>query len=296
MDFQVEDKKYLPHVTENSCLNIFGETKVTFVMLLMSIIFIYVIVFFVLGKKSTMSGGSTQGTSSSNMMIFALEILLWIVLIYVIYINLHKYNNNNYDFQSRMVNLFDSRLSELNVDSSLNDNANQECKKEDNGKEVFHISNNKFTFEEARDICETYGARLATYDEIEDSYNNGASWCSYGWSQGKLALFPTQKALYNELKTIPGHENDCGRPGINGGYFKNKLQKFGANCYGVKPKPTQKDKDYTHAMNHFPQNADGKDLKSIYDKYIIAPFNKDKWTMTKSPNVEIPSIETSKAK
>ena len=111
MDFQVEDKKYLPQVTENSCLNIFGETKVTFVMLLMSIIFIYVIVFFVLGKKSTMSGGSTQGTSSSNMMIFALEILLWIVLIYVIYINLHKYNNNNYDFQSRMVNLFDSRLS-----------------------------------------------------------------------------------------------------------------------------------------------------------------------------------------
>lgn len=294
MEVQVEDKKYLPQVTEKSFLNIFGETKITFIKLLIGIILIYVVVFFVLGKgKSKLSGGSPQG-SSSNMMIFALEILLWIVLIYVIYINLHKYNNNNYDFQTRMVNLFDSRLSELNVDSSLNDIASEECKKEDDGKEVFHIANNKFTFEEARDMCETYGARLATYDEIEDAYDNGASWCSYGWSQGKLALFPTQKALYNELKTIPGHENDCGRPGINGGYFKNKLYKFGANCYGVKPKPTQKDKDYTHAMNHFP-NTDGKDLKSIYDKYIIAPFNKDKWT-SKSPIVELPSMDASSEK
>ena len=279
MEVEVEDKTYLPQITEKSFLNIFGDTKISFIVLLIFIIFIYIVMFFVLGKSGL--SGPSSGGSSSNMIVFCLEVILWIVLVYVIYINLKKYDNNNYDFQTKMVNLFDSRLSELSVDATSNNDTNdteaKKCEPIDNGEEVFHISDNKFTYEEARDICETYDARLANYDEIESAYENGANWCSYGWSQNKLALFPTQKALFNQLKTIPGHENDCGRPGINGGYFKNKLNKFGANCYGVKPKPTKKDKDYTHAINHSP-DIGNKNIKSVYDDYIIAPFNKDKWT------------------
>jgi len=278
MEVEVEDKLYLPQISEKSFLNIFGDTKISFIVLLIFIIFIYIVIFFVLGNTG-LSGVSSNG-SSSNIIVFGLEIVLWIVLIYVIYINLKKYDNNNYDFQTKMVNLFDSRLSELSVDATSNKDDNAQvnnCETIDNGEEVFHISDNKFSYDEARDICETYGARLANYDEIEAAYENGANWCSYGWSQDKLALFPTQKTIYNQLKTIPGHENDCGRPGINGGYFKNKLNKFGANCYGVKPKPTQKDKDYTHSINHSPSIGD-KNVKSVYDEYIIAPFNKDKWT------------------
>ena len=42
-------------------------------------------------------------------------------------------------------------------------------------------------------------------------------------------------------------------------------------------KPTKKDKDYTHAINHSP-DIGNKNIKSVYDDYIIAPFNKDKWT------------------
>ena len=29
--------------------------------------------------------------------------------------------------------------------------------------------------------------------------------------------------------------NNCGRPGVNGGYFDNPNIKFGVNCYGQKP-------------------------------------------------------------
>ena len=61
------------------------------------------------------------------------------------------------------------------------------------GKEVFHIPNNKYTYKDAKAVCKAYGARLANYDEVENAYNKGGEWCSYGWSKNQLALFPTQK-------------------------------------------------------------------------------------------------------
>ena len=34
-----------------------------------------------------------------------------------------------------------------------------------------------------------------------------------------------------------GKGDECGKPGINGGYFSDPTMKFGVNCYGVKPDP-----------------------------------------------------------
>jgi len=50
-----------------------------------------------------------------------------------------------------------------------------------------------------------------------------------------MALFPTQQATWQALQTDPVNKTNCGRPGINGGYFDPQT-KFGVNCYGVKPK------------------------------------------------------------
>ena len=49
--------------------------------------------------------------------------------------------------------------------------------------EVFHISDNTYTYDEANAICKAFDSRLATYEELENAYNNGAEWCSYGWSR-----------------------------------------------------------------------------------------------------------------
>lgn len=280
MDVEIEQNTYLPHVNEDVITGLFGDTKISFIILLIFIVVVYIAIFFLVGETSIV--GSSLGTTSSNMIVVCLEIMLWVVLIYIIYINLKKYDTRNFDFQMKMEDLFNSKVSELSVNAKNTDTdteTNCETELDKESKEVFHIADNNFTYEEARDVCDMYDARLATYDEIETAYNKGANWCSYGWSRDKLALFPTQKALFNELKTIPGHENDCGRPGINGGYFGNKHLKFGANCYGVKPKPSQKDKDYTHATNHIPTVKDGEDKPSLLDNYIIAPFNKDTWTI-----------------
>lgn len=109
--------------------------------------------------------------------------------------------------------------------------------------EVFNVSDNLYTYDDAQAICTAYGAKLATYDQIEDAYNNGAEWCNYGWSDGQMAFFPTQKETWNKLQQTKNRKNDCGRPGVNGGYFGNPLLRFGVNCYGKKPPPSQADLD-----------------------------------------------------
>ena len=107
--------------------------------------------------------------------------------------------------------------------------------------EVFNISNNLYTYDDAQAICSAYGAELATYDQIEDAYNNGGEWCNYGWSDGQMAFFPTQKTTWDKLQKTTDSKNNCGRPGINGGYMANPYIKFGVNCFGKKPSPTDAD-------------------------------------------------------
>jgi hypothetical protein len=104
--------------------------------------------------------------------------------------------------------------------------------------EVFNISNNLYTYHDAQAVCSSYGAQVATYDQIEDAYKHGGEWCNYGWSQDQMIYFPTQKATWEKLQQNPTTKNNCGRPGINGGYIANPYVRFGVNCYGKKPKPT----------------------------------------------------------
>ena len=107
--------------------------------------------------------------------------------------------------------------------------------------EVFNIANNLYSYDDAQVICTAYGARLATYDEIEDAYNKGGEWCNYGWSEGQMIFFPTQKSTWDKLQKDPKKKNTCGRPGVNGGYMQNPYLRFGVNCYGKKPKPSDAD-------------------------------------------------------
>jgi hypothetical protein len=109
--------------------------------------------------------------------------------------------------------------------------------------EVFNVSNNLYTYDDAQAICKSYGSRLANYDDIEEAYEDGGEWCNYGWSEGQMIYFPTQKASWDKLQTDPKNKNNCGRPGINGGYIDNPYVKFGVNCFGKKPAPTQSDID-----------------------------------------------------
>ena len=104
-----------------------------------------------------------------------------------------------------------------------------------NTDEVYNIANNSHTYQDAQAVCKSLDARLATYDEIENSYEKGGEWCNYGWSDSQMILFPTQKSTWNELQKSSTNKNNCGRPGVNGGYLENSSKLFGVNCYGKKP-------------------------------------------------------------
>jgi len=164
--------------------------------------------------------------------------------------------------------------------------------------EVFNIRNNLYTYDEAREVCSIYGAKLATYDQIEKAYNKGGEWCNYGWSEGQMALFPTQKATWDKLQQgrsqctskdgKGGPNNACGRPGINGGVIKNPNIRFGVNCYGKKPPPTDSEKKLMDANveNKIPETQADRDLAAKMkvwqenaDKFLLVnSFNKSKWT------------------
>ena len=154
--------------------------------------------------------------------------------------------------------------------------------------EVFNISNNLYTYDDAQNVCSAFGARLATYDEIEDAYTKGADWCNYGWSDNQMAFFPTQKETWKKLQKNPKNKNNCGRPGVNGGYMANPYIKFGVNCFGKKPKATESDLELMNARKNqiTPKTASEIETerkvnfwKENADKLLnINPHNEKKWS------------------
>jgi hypothetical protein len=222
---------------------VFGSHKISMILLLVFVIFIYIIMFSILHKNNESPSG----------WVMVIEIILWITLIIIIIVNIKWLNDKDFNMKAEINDLFDNKLTDINIfatqqpkftptqdkNSHHNDNdtdvSNNSKTCNDTDGEVFHVNDNVYSYSDAKGVCELLGSRLATYQEVERAYQNGANWCSYGWSDDQLALFPIQSSLYNELKTIPGHQHDCGRPGVNGGYIEDDTTKFGVNCYGKKP-------------------------------------------------------------
>lgn len=154
--------------------------------------------------------------------------------------------------------------------------------------QVFNVSNNYYTYDDAQAVCKAFDSQLATYDQVETAYHNGAEWCNYGWSEGQMAFFPTQKGTWEKLQKNELHKNSCGRPGINGGYFENPYIKFGVNCFGKKPKPTDLEKKMMEAQQDepIPQTEEEialqekvKYYKENGDQLLqVNSFNKNKWS------------------
>jgi hypothetical protein len=100
-----------------------------------------------------------------------------------------------------------------------------------------------------------------------------------------MALFPTQQKTYDGLQKIPNHENDCGRPGVNGGYMANPALKFGVNCYGYKPRMTPEEEEIMQNVPHYPLTQKDIDMenrvkywKDKLTEILVSPFNYNNWS------------------
>jgi len=151
------------------------------------------------------------------------------------------------------------------------------------GKEVFSISSNKYTYYDAEPLCKALGAELATYDQVKQAWANGADWCNYGWIKGQMAVYPTSQTTYKKLQKGPPEQRlSCGRPGLNGGHFDNPELRFGATCFGVKP-PQNKHDEKVAAIG-IPVSPDAIEFdkkvaqfKGEAENVGILPFNTKVW-------------------
>jgi hypothetical protein len=152
-------------------------------------------------------------------------------------------------------------------------------------REVFNISQNRYTFYDAEPLCKSLGAEIATYDQLKKAYDDGGDWCNYGWSAGQMALYPTQNDTWQKLQAGPeGQRMSCGKVGLNGGYFDNPELRFGVNCYGVKPVQKSHDASIVSNNDNYPESPetiefDKKVAKfsSLADTIGVLPFKKGTW-------------------
>jgi hypothetical protein len=256
-------------------LNSYILNPMVFIIILLIIVAYYVF-------SSSLGNGDSSSSSSYNSGTNITGIIIIAILIVLIVINAFQY------FFSINVSAYihDIFTSKPKIDIVVDQSTYQATTVPEIRfkKQVFNIPGNYYSYDNAKAICQAYGADLATYDQIEKAYDNGAEWCNYGWSENQLALFPTQKQTYNHLQTIPGHENNCGRAGINGGYIANPKVKFGVNCYGNKPKITSEEEELMKTTSPYPETA--KDIafqkrvdfwKNKVDNILVSPFNHNRW-------------------
>lgn len=308
-----------PSIPDPDNQDIYGDMNNFFMRpIVLAVIFVLFLVVLIisLGKMTTSSSeagsnslfsnslqgesqSSSSSSSSSSSIITIIAVAVMVVLIMVIaaqylfgisvatsisnvfngepQVNVAVEQDNTANSGNLVTNL------ENNLESDLeNWNTKTKNKMRD---QVFNIPGNYYSYDQAKVMCTAYGGRLAKYDEIEKAYDKGGEWCNYGWSDGQNAFFPTQQGTFDQLQTIKGHEHDCGRPGINGGYIANPNVKFGVNCFGPKPNITQEEEELMETSTPYPKTEEDIYMekqvaywKQHLNEILVSPFNYNKWS------------------
>lgn len=249
-------------------------------MMVIGIILIVLLAYYsLISSLGTTTVASSAEVNSSGLNY--IELLLWCIFVVLVLINGMSFIFD-IDVVASVKNIFTSKPI---IDISISDD-DIKIPEAASKKQVFHVPDNKYTYDDAKAICKAYDARLATYKEISESYDKGADWCGYGWSDGQMALYPTQFDKWQNLQKIPGHEHDCGRPGINGGYMANPKIKYGINCYGYKPKINETEIQDMATRPMYPKTKKEIDFEKKVEKWkeklpdiLLSPFNHDNWSI-----------------
>lgn len=256
------------------------------IIILVILVVMYIILFVILGNNNSVSSvdsissinlSSETGADSFTKILIYIFILLFLIAAIKFVLNT--------DIIAKIKQLIFSNV-DINADSTsriaaIKSPIPQIILK----RQVFNIPENEYVYPDAKALCSAYGARLATYEEVEEAYRDGGEWCNYGWSDGQMALFPTQQKTFDTLQKIEGHENDCGRPGVNGGYMANPALRFGVNCYGFKPRMTELDEELMETRPIYPRTEQDiamenrvKYWKNKLTEILISPFNHNSWS------------------
>jgi hypothetical protein len=170
----------------------------------------------------------------------------------------------------------DAKLDIAIVNTDKTENTIKEPPKTnlDTTNQTFHVQG-EFDYMNAKALCKAYNGKLANIQQVTDAYDKGAEWCDYGWSEDNMVLYPTQYNTWKSYQEL-GNKEQCGRPGVNGGYNSNLLQKLGVNCFGKKP-------NLVGEMPTKPIQQGVIDERVEYwqkklTELKVSPFNYDSWS------------------
>ncbi len=276
-----------------------GNLNPFVITLLVVVLFFYLVMFNSLGSYASEGQSGVPGAQTMNLM----EIMMWGIFIFLLLINGLQYFFK-IDVKTAVKNLWttpevDVQVKGLEVEEEEEEEEVEKGPKQHTHikhkpqKEVFHIKRNIYSYDDAKAVCKAHGSKLASYSQIESAYNSGAEWCGYGWSTDQMGLFPTQKETWEKLQKKKGCKDgggnhDCGRPGINGGYFDNPNLKLGVNCWGVKRKAFKREEDRLNKHQLGPKSKDEckfdekvSEYKKRIQDFRMSSWNKEKW---KSPD------------
>ncbi len=167
-------------------------------------------------------------------------IFLFLISIFFIFIGV----NYIYGITLSDITKFISNISIFNINRTINSNSSNNDSSSDTSvqsllkvteNKVYNVSSSLYSYDSAKALCKSFGATLATPQQIFNSYQSGESWCKPSWSAGQNLLFPSQSidvTLADRDKKTAG---SCGKPGLNGYYEINPDQKHPVNCYGKPP-------------------------------------------------------------
>lgn len=161
------------------------------------------------------------------------KILAALVALLLIGVVVYRYKENQNN-ESESEDKSSSSSNEASTESNKNIEQQELLEPEEEERdlgEVFHVSDKSYTYNEARAICNKYGADLATPSQVYKMYLKGVSWCNPGWSEGQHVIFPATEKSVNEANSNPETKGSCGKIGLNGMFEKNMSSKFGANCW-----------------------------------------------------------------
>jgi Extracellular link domain len=261
------------------------------ILIVVSIFMIYFVMNALAGSGSETDNREQTLTSDVSI----LEIFLWAIFIVIVVVNGFQYFFDT-NLTAEIKNIL-SPKPEVVITQKLPAEPDAVGGSGDLGtgpslkmrKQVFHIPANVYDYDNAKALCEAYGAKLANIDQMEEAHKSGAEWCSYGWSDHQMILYPTQKSTWEELQksTDPAKKNSCGRPGINGGYMNNASMKVGVNCYGPKPDINPASSKLMASIQNYEagkmldplHEARVQEMKSKINDVVIAPFNKGAWSL-----------------
>jgi hypothetical protein len=262
------------------------------------VILICVVIFMVYFVINALAGGGSDNDTREGVLfanVSIIEIFLWAIFIVIVVINGFQYFFNT-NITAEISNILSTK-PQLTISQTVPSEPDSVGGGGDLGtgpslkmrKQVFHIPAGVYDYDNAKALCQAYGANLANIDQMEEAHKSGAEWCSYGWSDNQMILYPTQKSTWEELQksTDPAKKNSCGRPGINGGYIDNASMKAGVNCYGPKPELNPASSKLMSTIQNYEagkmidplHEARVQQMKSKINDVVVAPFNKGAWSL-----------------